>query len=179
MKASLALLGLGVLAALVQGVLATWIPPQLCPDLGLLMVLAAGLCLRSLVGGLVVVSLLGYLTDLLSGSLLGQHALLRLLAWIAVRYGSRHLSLRTSLALATCVAALTLVNALALSALTSFFAAGAPPDPGWYRDLVPQALVNAAVAPLAVRLADQLVSALGDEGGARRTLRFDSRSWPA
>jgi rod shape-determining protein MreD len=178
-KGSLVLLGLGVLAALLQGVLASWIPPQLCPDLGLLMVLAAGLCLRSLVGGLVVASLLGYLTDLLSGSLLGQHALLRLLAYLAVRYGSRHLSLRTSLALAACVAALTVVKGLARSALSSDVAAGAAPDPGWYRDLVPQALVNAVVAPLAVRLADQCVSALGDEDAARRTLRFDSRSWPA
>jgi rod shape-determining protein MreD len=178
-KSSLALLGLGALAALVQGVLATWIRPELCPDLGLLVVLAAGLCLRSLVGGLVVASLLGYWTDLLSGALLGQHALLRLLTWLAVRYGSRHLSLRSSLALAACVAALTVLNALALSALTSFFAAGAAPDPGWYRDLAPQALVNAVLAPLAVRLADRLVSFVGDEDAARRSLRFDSRSWPA
>lgn len=179
MKGPLALLGLGALAALVQGVLATWIPPRLCPDLGLLGVVAAGLCLRSLLGGLLVSSLLGYLTDLLSGSLLGQHALLRLLAYLAVRYGSRHLSLRAPFALAACVAGLAVVNAVALSALTAFFAPGSLSDPGWLHDLAPQAAVNAIAAPFAVRFADRFVSAFGDEDAGRRTLRFDSRSWPA
>jgi len=178
-RGALVLLGLGALAALAQGVLASWIPARLCPDLGLLVVVAIGLCLRSLVGGLLVASLLGYLTDLLSGSLLGQHALLRLLAYLAVRHGSRHLSLRSPFALGACVAALTAANALALVALTSFFTAGAAPDPWWLRDLAPQAVLNALVAPLAVRLADVAVAALGDEDPSRRTVRFDSRSWPA
>lgn len=179
MRGALALLCLGILAALAQGVLASWIPARLCPDLGLLAVVALGLCLRSLVGGLVLASLLGYLTDLLSGSLLGQHALLRLLAWLAVRYGSRHLSLRSSFALGACVAALTAVNALALLGLTSFFTGGALPGPGWLRDLAPQAALNAVAAPFALRLADAVVAAVGDEDAARRSLRFDSRSWPA
>ena len=85
MKAALAFLGLGALAIVVQGALVGVFPARWCPDLGFLMVIGLGTRWRSSGGGLVISAALGYLADLLSGSLLGQHLLLRMFAYAAAR----------------------------------------------------------------------------------------------
>ena len=109
--------------------------------------IALGLCWRSPVGGVCVAAAIGFATDLLSGSLLGQHALLRLAAYAAARVGSRHLNLRGALPQVAFVAGLTAANALALALLTSFFSPGSGAGIVAVRELLPQALANAALRP--------------------------------
>ena len=123
-KRVLGLLGLGAVALTLQGAVASFLPARFCPDLGFLLVVALGLCWRSAVGGVCVAGAIGYTTDLLSGSLLGQHALLRLAAYAVARFGNRHLNLRGALPQAVFVAVLTCANAFAMALLTSFFSPG-------------------------------------------------------
>jgi len=74
-RTSLILL-IGIAAPVFQGVLNTFVPARFAPDLGFLVVIALGLHWRSTAGGLVLAATLGFAADLLSGSLLGQQALL-------------------------------------------------------------------------------------------------------
>lgn len=178
MKRALALLLLGVLATMLQGAVATFAPPLLVPDLGLLMVFAIGFCWRSAAGGVLLAATLGYVADLLSGSLLGQHALLRVLAFGAARLGSRHLNLRGPLPQVVFVAALTSLHALLLATLTSFFAGGVGPGSMAPGDLVAHSLVNALCAPVVAGLTARVVSRLGDEDSARRLVTLEPpQSW--
>lgn len=175
MKRVLGLLGLGAVALTLQGAMATFIPPRFCPDLGFLLVIALGLCWRSAIGGVCVSAAIGFATDLLSGSLLGQHALLRLAAYAMARLGSRHLNLRGALPQAAFVAGLTGANGVALALLTSFFSPGSGAGMVAIRELVPQALVNAAFAPLVAFVTERAVVRLGDEDGGQRLLPLVSR----
>ncbi len=170
MKRALALLLLGALAPLAQGAAATLVPPRYVPDLSLLLVIALGVHWRSAPAGLLLALCLGFLADVFSGSLLGQHALLRVLAFAAARGASSHLNLRGVFPQATFVAGLTLANAAALGALTAFFVPGA--DGSWvvWRDLLPQACVNATAAPFVVAGTAGLIRLLGDEDTGRRVV---------
>ena len=85
MKPAVTLLLISAFAVMVQGAAAGWMEQRVIPDLGLLIVVALGTRWRSLASGIVLAALIGYLADLLSGSLLGQHALLRMLAFAAAR----------------------------------------------------------------------------------------------
>jgi hypothetical protein len=87
-KRGLALLALGLLALVLQAAAASVLPPAWVPDLCLLVVMGIGIALRSLPVGIVLAAALGYATDLLSGSLLGEHALLRMAGYGAARVGS-------------------------------------------------------------------------------------------
>jgi cell shape-determining protein MreD len=169
------LLGLGVLALLLQGVLAIFLPARFLPDLGFLMVIALGLSWRSAAGGACVAAGIGYATDLLSGSLLGQHALLRLVAYAVGRVGSRHLNLRGALPQAAFIAVLTVANAVALGLLTSFFSPGAGVGLSAARELLPQALANALFAPAVALGTARAVARLGDEEGGQRLLPMTPR----
>jgi rod shape-determining protein MreD len=177
-KPLLAVLGLGIAAPMIQGGAGKLLPASLCPDLGLLLVVAIGLSWRSTAGGLLLASGLGFVTDLLSGSLLGQHALLRVFAYGAARIGARQLNLRGALPQAMFVACLTVANALVLLALTAFFAPGSavwvPPS-----ELLTQAAVNALLAPPVAAGVAALIGRLGDEEGGRRLLRLEPRNWTA
>ena len=177
MKRALALLLLGLLMTMLQGALATFVHPPLVPDLGLLMVVAIGLCFPSAAGGVVMAATLGYVADLFSGSLLGQHALLRVLAFGAARLGSRQLNLRGALPQVVFVAGLTSVHALLLATLTSFMAGGAGPGSIGLGDLLTHSLVNALCSPLVAGLTARVVSRLGEEDGSRRLLSLEPGSW--
>lgn len=179
MKRVLALLVVGTLAAMLQGAAARFVPARFCPDLGFLIAIAIGLCWRSTTGGLVVAASLGYVADLLSGSLLGQHALLRVLAFGAARLPSRNLNLRGPLPQAIFVAALTAANALAVGALTAFFWPGAGFGVAALGDLPTHACVNAVAAPFVTHATEGLLGRLGDEEAGRRLLRLEPRSWTA
>lgn len=179
MNRLLALLALGALAPMLQGAASTFLPARFCPDLGLLFVVAIGLSWRSTAGGLVLAALCGYVTDLLSGALLGQHAMARMLFFGAARSASRHLNLRGPLPQAAFAAVLTAANALALGGLTAFFASGSAPPAIALRELLPQVLVNAALAPAVGRGVERLLQWLGEEEGGRRGLRLGSRSFSA
>jgi rod shape-determining protein MreD len=174
-KRVLGLLGLAAAALTLQGAVATFLPARFFPDLAFLLVVALGLTWRSAVGGVCVTAAIGYTTDLLSGSLLGQHALLRLAAHGAARVGSRHLNLRGALPQAIFVAFLTVANALALALLTSFFSPGTGIGVAALRELLPQIVVNAACTPLVVYVTARAVAWLGDEDTGQRVLPLTPR----
>lgn len=173
MKRAVALFAVGAMAAMLQGAAATFLPARFLPDLGLLIVLALALAWRSTAGGLVVAAALGYVADLLSGSLFGQHALLRVLSYGIARVASRHFSLRGPLPQAGFAAVLTAANAAGIVALTAFFGGtGGGPGP---LSLLPHALVNAVFAPLVSAGTEMLLNLLGDEDAGRRLLRLEPR----
>jgi rod shape-determining protein MreD len=176
-KRGLVLLCVGILATMLQGAVATFIPPALVPDLGLLLVFGIALCWRSSAGGLVLSAALGYVADLLSGTLLGEHALMRVLAFGAARFGSRHLNLRGALPQMAFVAGLTAVHALLLGTLTSFMAGAVGASSIGIWDLIAHALVNALFAPLVAALTGLLLGRLGDDEAGRRLLSLEPRSW--
>ena len=173
MKRALALFFFGLIALVAQGALATIVRPPYCPDLALLAVIAIGLHWEGLASGLVMSALLGYATDLLSGSLLGQHTLLRLFAFAAARLGSQQLNLRGALPLAVFTSGGTLLYAACALALTSVFSTAASLAWSGVGDLVVHAFVNALFAPLASSMVRGLCVRLGEEDASRRSLRFE------
>ena len=54
MKRAAALVGLGMLAPMLQGALSPFLPAGLCPNLGLLVVIGLALSWRSVPGGMLV-----------------------------------------------------------------------------------------------------------------------------
>ena len=125
MKTALALFGLGLVAVVVQGALGRLIAPPWCPDFALLVLIGIGLRWRGLAAGLVLAALLGYATDLLSGSLFGQRALLNLFVFSGTLLATQHLNLRGSWPLAWFATSATLAYGLAMLAITGFFIGGA------------------------------------------------------
>jgi rod shape-determining protein MreD len=174
-KRALGLFGLGAGGLVLQGALATELPARFLPDLAFLLVVALGLVWRSTVGGVCVSAAIGFATDLLSGSLLGQHALLRLAAHGAARVGSRQLNLRGALPQAVFAAFLTAASAVALALLTSFFSPGTAVGIAALRELLPQVAVNALCAPFVVAFATRAVAWLGDEDAGQRLLPLAPR----
>jgi rod shape-determining protein MreD len=175
MKHGLALLALGLFALVVQGAAGLVVPAHWVPDFGLLLAVAIALSVRSPAVGVLLAAGLGFAADLLSGTLLGQHALLRLFAYGAARFGSRRLNLRGALPQAVFVAILSVAHAGALLSLVAFFLPGDVPPLVAVHALVTHALVNAAVAPLVTAMVASLAAHLeGDD--AVRSLRIEPRT---
>lgn len=166
---------LGALAPMIQSALARFLPEMLCPDLGLLLVLAVGLRGRNLAGGLLLSGFVGVVADLLSGALLGQFVLLRLLTFAAARVASLHVNLAGAPSKIFFVAVLTLVDNLAIGGLSAFFS----PDARYIwigvTPLALQAAVNALAAPPVTRLVAATLGRLGDDDAVRRPLRLTLR----
>ncbi len=177
MKRGALLLVVGLLALLFQGVAAAEIPARFVPDLGFLMVVAFGISLRSAVGGVTLAALLGFATDLLSGSLLGQHALLRMATLAATRLFSGRLNLRGPLPQAIFVTLLSVGDALALWALVAFFSPEASPGPGIRSGLLAHALVNGLCAPFVIAGTGRLLNLARGEEAAQRLMRLEPRDW--
>jgi rod shape-determining protein MreD len=145
------------------------------PDFGLLLVVAIALSVRGPAIGVLLAALLGFAADLLSGTLLGQHALLRLAAYGAARFGSRRLNLRGVLPQAVFAAMLSIAHAGALLSLVAFFLPGDVPPLVSVHALAAHALVNALVAPLVTAVVASLSARLeGDD--AVRSLRLEPRT---
>ena len=175
MKRSAALLALGLVGLVAQSALALTFPAWLCPDFVFLVVVALGLGWRNTFAGLSISAFLGYATDLLSGSLLGQHMLLRIATFGAARLGGRGLDLRSALPRVCLTAGLTVVNALALWGLVRFFGRGVGPGFVPVGELLGHALINGAfIVPVAAAV-DTLVKTLGDEEG-QRLMRLEPRN---
>lgn len=174
MKSVLALIALGALAPMLQSVIGTLVAPRFCPDLSMLIAVGLGLYWRSTAGGAVLAVLLGFIADLLSGSLLGHHALLRLLAFGTARTVSQQLNLRGVLSQMTFALGFTVIDALAGALLTDFFAAGDGIDLALLRSIVPHAVVNALLAPPVVAIVGRLAASL-EEGGGRMQLTIPPR----
>ncbi len=113
MKSGLAVFALGLAMLIVQVSLGRTLPPPWCPDFAWLVVVGVGLRWPSFVSGLLLAASLGYSMDLLSGSLMGQHALLRILTFLAAALGARQLDLSGGLSVAVFVFAMTIVYGLA------------------------------------------------------------------
>lgn len=170
------LLAVGVLALMVQGVAAQVVPARLLPDLGLLFVIGIALSVRSAALGVLLAALLGYTTDLLSGSLLGQHALLRMFAYAAARFGSARLNLRGPLPQVVFVVILSVAHAVLLAALLAFFVPHLGSPLLSLRDLAPHALLNGLAAPLVTQAVGALAARLGDDDGTR-PMRLETRTF--
>ncbi len=167
MKRVASLLGLGVSAVVLQGAIATWFAPPWCPDLALVALIGIGLRWRGLARGLLLAVVLGYARDLLSGSLLGQHALLYLVTFTATMVATRQLNLRGSWPLAGFAAALTVVYGLAMLALTGFFVGGVELRVGWLAAELVHGAMTGAVAPLVSALVGRVWDWAHDDPGPR------------
>ena len=148
MKLGIIFVGLGLAALVMQGVLATLLPPPWCPDLALLVLIGIGLRWENLSTGLPLAALLGYATDLLSGSLLGQHALLNPAVFAGTLLATRQLNLRGSWPLAFFAAGLAFTNGVAMLAITGFFIGGVEIRVGWLSAQLIHAGVTGVTAPL-------------------------------
>lgn len=177
MKRALVLAALALLVPMVQGGVAPFLPRATCPDLALLLVIAMGLCLRGAATGVVFAAGIGFVSDLLSGSLQGQHALLFVLAFGLARVVSGHMNLQGAFARMAVAAILSLGAALFMAGVMAFFAkTGTPLASG--PELLRQAVVDALVAPPLIGLAARGVARLGDDDG-RRLLRLEPRRFSA
>ena len=172
MKPALALLAAGTLAILLQSVVTDLFPGRVGPDLGFLIVVALGSRFRSTGGGLLLAALLGYLADLFSGSLLGLHALLRVLAFGAARLAMGHLNLRGVLPQAVFIGFLTLANALGVALLTTFFSPDAGLSLAPLGLLLGHATVNAFFGPIVARGCEWVLALAGESDRGRHLLRL-------
>ncbi len=178
MKRISTLLGLGVAAIVLQGALATVVSPPWCPDLALLVLVGIGLRWRGLARGLLLAALLGYSRDLLSGSLLGEHALLYLFTFTGTVVATRQLNLRGSWPLAGFAAGLTVFYGFGMLALTGFFVGGVDFRLNWLGAELVHAGVTGICAP-AVSAVVGWASDWADDDPGRRSLGLDAIRRPA
>jgi len=176
LKRGLVLVALGIAALMFHGAATSVVPARFVPDVGLLLVFAVALAVRSPVEGVALAGVFGFGTDLLSGGLLGQHVLLRMAAYGAARVGGARLNLRGALPRAVFVFFLTLGHAVGLWLLSLFFAPDAARGLMGPGTILSQALVNAALAPFSTELVSHVASWLSeDEPG--RPMRLEPRSF--
>jgi cell shape-determining protein MreD len=177
-KRASTLLALGVAALVVQGATATVLSPPWTPDLALLVLIGIGLRWHGLAGGLLLAALLGYATDLLSGSLFGQHALLNLFAFSGTVIAARQLNLRGSWPLASFALAVTCLYGLAMLAITGFFVGGVELRFGWLGAQIMHGAVTGAFAPALSGLVGRAANWADDDPG-HRALGLDAIRRPA
>ena len=137
-----------------------------------------GLRWSGIAGGLMLAAFLGYATDLLSGSLLGQHALLDLFAFSGTVVATRQLNLRGSWPLAFFATVLTLIYGLGMLAISGVFVGGVELRWGWLGAQIVHALVGGAVAPAVSSVVGRVASWADDEPG-HRSLGLDAIRRPA
>jgi len=170
MKPTLALAVVGIAALLLRGALSGAVPPGLHPDLALVVVVALGLR-RPSATGLLLAAGLGCTADVLTGALLGHHAMLYVAAFAVTRIAGSQLDLRRVAPVAFLVAALSVVYGLSSVALARLFADGVVwPAAG---RLFGQAAVDGVAAPLVLPLLSRMVAALDDDD--RRTVPLAPR----
>lgn len=169
MKSAAALFLLGLAALILQGALARAIPPPWCPDLAWLVVVGIGLRWPSFLPGVLLAVTLGYSMDLVSGSLMGQHALLRLVTYLAAALAARQLDLSGGLPVAIFVAAMTAVYGLATVTMLSFFVGAPFLGFDLLGSLVAHALVNVLAAGFMISAVERVLLRFSDEDGGRRS----------
>jgi len=174
LKRTLAILLLGLLAPMIQGALSAFVPTGWFPDVGLLLVMALGLAWPGAIAGALLASFVGFVSDLLSGSLVGQHALLWLCAFWAARVVSSHVNLHGAPTQMVLAAGLTTGAALAMSALTAFFSPDRVTGLATAPALLSQIAVNSLAGPPVISAVAALLARLDEESG-RRVLRLEPR----
>lgn len=170
MKSTLAILALGLLALVLQGALARAVAPPWCPDLAWLVVVGIGLRWPGFLSGFLLSAFLGFAMDVVSGSLLGQHVLLRLLTHLAAALASRQLDLSGGIPVAFLTFALSLAYGFGVVATRSVFggAALAGFDVEIVALVVAQGFVNMLCAGPIVAAVEWIVSRFADEELTRR-----------
>lgn len=168
MKSFFAILAFGLLALVGQGVLARALPPPWCPDLAWLLVVALGLRWPSFVSGLLLVALLGYAQDLLSGSLMGQHALLGLLSYLAAALAARQLDLSGALPVLILVFVARVLHGLAMVATLSLFVDSPGVDLHVLGQAIAHAVANVVAALPVLAAVERLRARLLEEDLGRR-----------
>ncbi len=175
MRGLLSLLLLGMAVLVVQGTLATFLPVYLLPDLVFLVVVGAAIAMGG-VEGLAAAALLGWAMDLVSGALLGQHALLLALAYTTTRIANLQLNLLRALPRVAFVAGLSLAYDLGHAGLGHLFAGATAPGWTFAGHALTHAAANALCAPAGLLAVQQTAALLSrDEEGGRRTLRVEPR----
>jgi rod shape-determining protein MreD len=169
------LIAVGLVALVLQGALATLLVPPWCPDLALLVLVAIALRWEGVAGGLLLAATLGYATDLLSGSLLGQHAILDLFAFSATLAATRRLNLRGPWPLAFFAACLSMIYGIAMLVITGFFIGGAPLRWAWIGAQLIHAAVSGAFAPAVSSVVGRVADWAGDEDGGHRPIALHRR----
>ena len=168
MKTFLALLGVGILALILQGAIARTLSPPWCPDLAWLVVVAVGLRWPSVLSGICLAVILGYSMDLVSGSLMGQHALMRLLTFLAAALAARQLDLSGSVAVSILVFGMTIFYGIAVVGVLMFFVGAEGVGLPVLADAFCHALVNVIAMGPVLSLVEWLLMRLSDEEIARR-----------
>lgn len=174
MRPAAALTCIALAAVVLQGALAALLPPVLLPDLGLLVTVAAAVAAPA-VGALLLAAGLGYGADVLSGTLLGQFALLRLLAFAATRFVHGQFHLERGLPLASFCFALSILDTLGLAALSNLFVGTSPLGLEALPVALGRAFLNAVLAPVVHWLVSSVLEGLQDSDARRREVRFDTR----
>lgn len=175
MRRLLGLVVLGLALLMVQGTLATFLPVYLLPDLVFLVVVGAAVAVGGM-EGLAAAAVLGWCMDLLTGALLGQHALLLALAYTATRVANLQLNLLRALPRVAFVAGLSLTYDLCHAGLSNLFRDAPAPDWVFLGYALVHAAANALCAPAGLWAVQQLAALLsGDEESGRRSLRVEPR----
>ncbi len=181
MKSTLAVLAFGLLALMLQGGLARALPPPWCPDLAWLVVVGLGLRWPGFLSGFLLSALLGFAMDAVSGSLLGQHALLRLLTYLAAAIAARQLDLSGGIPTALLTFALSLAYGFGIVATRSVFLGPELLGIEVFAVAVAQAVVHMLSAGVVVGLVERIVNRFADEEVSRRSglaLGYSGRSRP-
>lgn len=168
MKASLAVLALGLAGLVAQGALARAVAPPWCPDLSWLVVMAIALRWPGFLSGFVLAAVLGFAMDVVSGSLMGQHALLRLVTYVAAAVASRQLDLSGGIPMALLVFALSLGYGFGVVGTRSLFFGPEPIGVETFALAVAQAFVHMLLVAPVVGLVERIVNRFADEDLARR-----------
>jgi rod shape-determining protein MreD len=178
MKVFFTLLLAGVLVLMLEGALATILPPPWCPDLRLLAVICIGLRWQGLAPGLALAYFLGSSADVLSGSLMGLHALLSMLAFVSAVFAGRQLNLKGLFPLMAFSASVSLFYGLALYAVSIFFVSGIEFVPQWLWENLLHSLVNGLFAPLVFEIFTRLAVWAGADDSSERALFLETSRGP-
>jgi rod shape-determining protein MreD len=167
-KAVLVVFLLGFAALIVQGALARTIPPPWCPDLALLVVIGVGLRWPGFLAGVFVAVPLGYAMDLLSGSLMGQHAFMRLVTYLIAAVASRQLDLSGGLPVAIFVFGMTVFYGLGIVATLSFFVGSDAIGSDVLTSALGHGVVNVVAAGPMIGLVERVLTRFSDDEIGRR-----------
>jgi len=176
MKAFLVVFGLGFAALVLQGALALTIPPPWCPDLAWLVVIGIGLRWPGFLSGLLVAVPLGYAMDLLSGSLMGQHAFMRLISYLTAAVASRQLDLSGGVPVGIFVFVMTFVYGVGIAATNSFFAGAGTMSVDILTSSFGHAIANVVASGPMIALVERVVVRFSDDEVGRRAPLILGRS---
>ena len=168
MKSTFAVLAVGLAALVIQGGLARALPPPWCPDLAWLVVVGLGLRWPGFVSGFVLAAILGFAMDAVSGSLVGQHALLRVVSYLAAAIAGRQLDLSSGISVSLLTFALSLAYGFGVVATRSVFLGPESIGLEVVAIAVAQGFVNMLCASPIVGIVERIVNRFADEELSRR-----------